>query len=85
VEDLDGDPATVLEVLGEVDGRHAALADLALEAVPVREGAGEARGGTGQQQTPFTRGLGNAGGMSVMVINMRVGRAPGQPLSSRTK
>ena len=37
-EDLDGDLAVVLEVLGEVDRGHAALAQLALEAVAVGEG-----------------------------------------------
>ena len=35
MEDLDGDLAAVLEVFGEVDGGHAALAELALEAVAV--------------------------------------------------
>ena len=38
VQDLDGDLAVVLEVLGEVDGGHAALAELALEAVAVGRG-----------------------------------------------
>ncbi len=37
VEDLDRDLAAVLQVLGEVDGGHAALAELALEAVAVRQ------------------------------------------------
>ena len=44
MQDLDGDLAAVLEVLGEVDGGHAALAELALEAVAVGEGRGEAGG-----------------------------------------
>ena len=35
---LDRDLAVVLEVLGEVDGGHAALAELALEAVAVGTG-----------------------------------------------
>ena len=35
VQHLDGDLAAVPQVLGEVDRGHAALADLALEAVPV--------------------------------------------------
>ena len=35
VQDLDGDLAVVLQVLGEVDGGHAALAELAFEAVAV--------------------------------------------------
>ncbi len=35
MQDLDGDPAAVLQVFGEVDGGHAALAELALEAVAV--------------------------------------------------
>ena len=42
MEDLDGDLAAVLQVLGEVDGGHAALAELALEAVTVTERIGEA-------------------------------------------
>jgi len=35
---LDGHLAVVSKILGEVDRGHAALAQLALEAVPVREG-----------------------------------------------
>ena len=42
VQDLDGDLAAVLQVLGEVDGGHAALAELAVEAIAVGEGIGEA-------------------------------------------
>ena len=42
LEDLERDLAVVLEVLGEVDGGHAALAQLALDAVAVGEGGGEA-------------------------------------------
>ena len=37
-EHLEGDAAVVADVLGEIDGRHAAGADLAVEAVAVREG-----------------------------------------------
>ena len=33
LQDLDRDRAVVLEVAGEVDGRHAAAADLALDSV----------------------------------------------------
>jgi len=40
-EDLDGDLAVVLDVGGEVDGGHAALAELALDRVAVGEGRGE--------------------------------------------
>ena len=47
MEDLDGDVALVLEVVGEVDGGHAALAEFALEAVAVRQGRGEAIEGRG--------------------------------------
>ena len=39
---LDRDLAVVLEVVGEVDRGHAALAQLALKAVAVGEGGGEA-------------------------------------------
>ena len=42
LQDLERDLAVVLEVLGEVDGGHAALAELALDAVAVGEGGGEA-------------------------------------------
>ena len=45
VEDLDGDVAVVLEVVGEVDGRHAAGAELALDAVAIVEGGCEQSGG----------------------------------------
>ena len=37
-EHLDGDLAVVLQVVGEVDGGHAALAELALDAVGGAEG-----------------------------------------------
>ena len=37
LEDLERDLAVVLQVLGEVHGRHAALAELALDAVAVGE------------------------------------------------
>ena len=39
---LDGDLAVVLQVGGEVDGGHAALAELPLDAVAVGQGGGEA-------------------------------------------
>ena len=38
MQDLDRDLAAVLQVLGEVDGGHAALAELALDAVAVDDG-----------------------------------------------
>ena len=41
---LDRDLAVVLEVLGEIDGGHAALAELALDAVAVGEGGAKPRG-----------------------------------------
>ena len=43
MEDLDGDLAAVLEVLGEIDRGHAALAQLALEAIAIGDSGGEAR------------------------------------------
>ena len=48
MEDLDGDLAAVLQVFGEVDSGHAALAELALEAIAVGEGSGEASFGVSQ-------------------------------------
>ena len=41
-EDLERHLAVVLEIVGEVDGRHAAAPELALEGVAVGEGSGEA-------------------------------------------
>ncbi len=46
-EDLDGDPAVVLQILGQVYGAHAALAERALEAVAVPQGFDEAGGDLG--------------------------------------
>ena len=42
LQDLDRDLAVVLEVLGQVDRGHPALAELALDPVAVGEGRGEA-------------------------------------------
>jgi hypothetical protein len=44
MQHLDGDLALVLEVLGEVDGGHPALAELALEPVAVGEAGAQAFG-----------------------------------------
>ncbi len=44
MQDLDGDLAGVLQVFGEVDGGHAALAQLPLEAIAVGEGSAQAVG-----------------------------------------
>ena len=46
-QDLDGDSAVVPEVLGQVDCRHAARAELALDAVAVGQGGGETSDGIG--------------------------------------
>ena len=43
-EDLDGDPAAVLHVLGEVDRGHPARTNLPLDAVAIGEGLDQARG-----------------------------------------
>ncbi len=43
--ELDGDLAVVPQVLGEVDSRHAALAELALEAIAFGQRGGEAGAG----------------------------------------
>ena len=47
VEDLQGDGAVMLEVVGEIDGRHAAAPELALEAVAVLQSGGERLGDVG--------------------------------------
>src|SRR5262245_27764924 len=41
-QDLDGDLAVVPQILGEIDRGHAALAELALDAVTVRKSCGQA-------------------------------------------
>ena len=41
LEDLDGHLAAVPQVFGEIDGRHAAGAELALDPVAVGQGGGE--------------------------------------------
>ena len=48
MDDLDCDLAAMAEVFGEVDGGHAALSELALDAVAVGEGGGEGSEGVGQ-------------------------------------
>lgn len=47
VEHLDGHVARMAEVLGEIDRGHAALAELALDAVAIRDGGGKAAAGWG--------------------------------------
>ena len=48
-EDFDGDLALVLQILGQVDGGHAAFAEVAFDLVAVREGGGEAFGVLGHR------------------------------------
>ena len=47
-QDLERDLAVVLEVVGEVDGGHAALAELALDAVAAAEGGTQSFQGCGR-------------------------------------
>ena len=47
-EDLDGDLAPVLQVLGEVDHGHPSRAELALDVVPVGQGGPKPRKDVGQ-------------------------------------
>jgi len=42
MQDLDGHPAVVFQVLSEIDGRHAARADFTLDAVAVGQRRGQA-------------------------------------------
>ena len=44
VEDLDGDRAVVAQVMGQIDGGHAAAPKLAVEHVAVAQGVGQGRG-----------------------------------------
>ena len=50
-QDLEGDLAIVLEVLGEIDGGHAAGTQLALDAVAIGQCSGEAVEGRVQRFT----------------------------------
>ena len=77
LQDLEGDLAVVLEVLGEVDRRHAALAELALDAVAIGEGGREAIGGRHQEAVTARTGrfiVRRAGGVAALDLNLR---APG--------
>src|SRR5438046_1592612 len=47
VEDFDGDVAVVSDVVRKVDARHSALADLAIDAVPIGDSVGERLCGVG--------------------------------------
>ena len=67
-EDLEGDGTAVLQVLGEVDRRHAALAQLALDAVAVSE-RGEAGRGRHWETGIYRAGrAGRAGGRVGRVV-----------------
>ena len=52
VEQLDGDFTTVAEVVGEVDGGHAAGTELALDPVAVRQGGSEPGDGVHEVLVP---------------------------------
>ena len=60
VQHLDRDLAAVLEVLGEIDGRHAAASDLAIDPVPVGQRPcqrlGVGRHGPGEFRSDGPRG-----------------------------
>ncbi len=43
MQNLDGDVATVPQVVGEVDGRHAAGAELAIDAIAIGERGSQSR------------------------------------------
>ena len=49
---LDGHLAVMLEILGEIDGGHAAGPEFALDGVAIREGGGEAACGVSGQSVP---------------------------------
>ena len=51
-EHLERDRAGVLQVLGEVDDRHAALAELPLDGVAVLQRSVQARDGIGHRGVP---------------------------------
>jgi len=55
LQHLERDPAVVLEVLGEVNGGHAAGAELALDAVAALEGRVQTIGDCPQEMGPGCR------------------------------
>jgi hypothetical protein len=67
-EDLEGDPAVVLQVLGEVDGGHAALAELPLDAVALGEGGLEAGHRVGHVELGMTGMLQDAGARAAGLV-----------------
>ena len=71
LEDLHGDLAVVPEVVGEEDGGHPPRADLALDAVSVRERGGEERAGIRHQAD--TRGEGGRACVSMRIDLPRYG------------
>ena len=74
VEHLDGDVAIVLEVVREVDCRHAARAELALDAVMAGQGAGQA----GEDVVVRHGGTGREGARAATeAVNMVAGGRPG--------
>ena len=73
-EDLDGDAAVVLEVFGEIDGGHATLAELTLDAVAAGEGGGKP-GDCAVQRVPLVW-VGVDDNSAVRSSHRPVGRAP---------
>jgi hypothetical protein len=74
LEDLEGDLAVVPEVLGEVHRRHAALAQLALDAVALGEGGGE----TGERRVAHRspRGSSTSQASGWLVVRLHTTRLP---------
>ena len=66
-KDLDGDLTVVLEVFGKVDGGHAALAELANDAVTVRE----CRGESGGKRHAVNRSVGTSCSPSIRAKSLR--------------
>ena len=60
LQDLEGDLSFVLQVVGQVDGGHAAFAELALNGVAAREGGVQAGGGVGHGGQDASRACGTA-------------------------
>ncbi len=57
MEQLQGDPPVMLEVLGEVDRGHAAAPELALEHVALTEGSNKARGEVHRQRSSGSKSV----------------------------
>ena len=81
MQDLDRDLAAVLQVLGEIDRGHAALAELAVEAIAIGERIGEAVEHAGaHREAAASRARTSSSQFSTVMSWERVLSPPGMPI-----